>query len=235
MKVHYLQHVPFEGLGYIETWLKENDFRISATRFYEPAHYFPEVEEIDALIIMGGPMGVYDEHKYPWLHEEKVFIEDCIRAGKKVLGICLGAQLLAVCLGANVYTATYKELGWFRVAPTEMSKKVSWFYRLFQDHPMVFHWHGDKFEIPYDGSFSLLSSEANNNQAFFHSENVIGLQFHLEITEDGVRDMLQHCRKDLAPSSDFVQPEQTILEHLDHIKKLNGTMAEILQTWLCRG
>lgn len=90
MKVHYLQHIPFEGLGYIENLLKENGYEISSTRFYEADYRLPPVAEIDALIIMGGSMGVYDDHNYTWLHEEKMFIEDCIQAGKKVLGICPG-------------------------------------------------------------------------------------------------------------------------------------------------
>lgn len=83
MRVHYLQHVPFESLGYIETWLKENKHKISATLLYESDHQFPGIEEIDALIIMGGPMGVYDDKKYDWLNKEKSFIKDCIQAGKK--------------------------------------------------------------------------------------------------------------------------------------------------------
>src|SRR5262245_15038627 len=119
MQIHYFQHVPFEGLGYIETWLKENGHDISVTRFYESSYQLPPVSAIDALIVMGGPMGVYDEDKYAWLRDEKAFIEDCIRAGKRLLGICLGAQLLSVCLGAAVGAAPNKEIGWFPVKPTE--------------------------------------------------------------------------------------------------------------------
>ena len=114
MKVHYFQHVSFEGLGYIETWLNENKHSVSSTKFFEKNYVIPEINEIEALIVLGGPMSVYDESKYPWLHEEKIFIEDCILDGKKVLGICLGAQLMAVCLGSNVFTAKNKEIGYQR-------------------------------------------------------------------------------------------------------------------------
>lgn len=155
MRVHYLQHVPYEGLGYIETWLKENNHSISGTRFYEPGYALPSISDIDALVIMGGPMSVYDDYKYPWLREEKIFIEDSINAGKKVLGICLGAQLVALCLGANIHTAQHQEIGWFRVQPTEQIKSISWLHQLFKDEPTVFHWHGDQFEIPFDDSFSF--------------------------------------------------------------------------------
>lgn len=189
MNIHYLQHVPFEGLGYIETWLIENNHEISLTRFYEPDYSLPSASEIDALIVMGGPMGVYDTEKHHWLEEEKALIKACLQAGKKVLGICLGAQLIADCLGAHINTAPHKEIGWFPVIPTEDSKEQSWLYELFQQNPVVFHWHGDRFEIPA-GCLNLLSSEANTNQAFSYDENVIGLQFHLEVTAETITLML---------------------------------------------
>lgn len=231
MKIHYLQHVNFEGLGYIETWLKENNHSISVTRFYEPDNCLPSVSEIDALIIMGGSMGVYDDNAYAWLYKERIFIEDCIQSGKKVLGICLGAQLMAVCLGANVYTATNKEIGWFPVIPTEESKQVSWFYDLFKNNPTVFHWHGDKFEIPYDGSINLLSSEANTNQAFCYNENVIGLQFHLEVTEETTALMLENGASELV-NKPHIQTVQEIQNGTKYIKQCNNIMSNILSNWL---
>lgn len=231
MKVHYLQHVSFEGLGYIETWLQENGHVITATCFYEADHLLPRVEEIDALIIMGGPMSVYDEHLYSWLHKEKIFIEDCIRAGKKVLGVCLGAQLMAVCLGAHVYTTLNKEIGWFPVMPTEECRKVPWLYELFRDEPPVFHWHGEKFEIPYDGSLNLLFSGANNNQAFYHNAGVIGLQFHLEVTEETVARMLEGSAAELI-NTPYIQTADTINHKTGHIRRCNEMMAAILQHWL---
>ena len=139
MKVHYLQHVFFEGLGYIENWLTKNNHTISSTRFYEHGYRLPEAENIDVLIVMGGPMGVYDEDRFPWLKEEKTFIRNCIQSGKKVLGICLGAQLIADCLGAKVDKAAHKEIGWFPVTPTEECKQLVWFYELFKGNPTVFH------------------------------------------------------------------------------------------------
>ena len=230
MRVHYLQHVPFEGLGYIETALHDAGHQISATRFFEAGYRLPDIDKIDALIIMGGPMGVYDEHIYPWLLAEKAFIESCIQSGKKVLGICLGAQLTAVCLGGEVHRAPNIEIGWFPVTPTASSKVLTWFHELFQDEPVVFHWHGDQFSIP-DGSIDLLSSPANINQAFYYNEKVIGLQFHLEVTEKSMQLMLEHGANELT-DAEYIQSASTISSETSHIKGCNRVMQIILDNWL---
>ena len=107
MRAHYLQHVPFEGLGSIETWLHSAHATISATRLYEEAH-FPALDSFDLLIIMGGPMSVNDDEIYPWLAREKAFIAAAIAADKAVLGICLGAQLIAAVCGATIYANPIK-------------------------------------------------------------------------------------------------------------------------------
>lgn len=191
----------------------------------------PPVSEIDALIVMGGSMGVYDDDKFPWLEEEKMFIQDGIKAGKKVLGICLGAQLMAVCMGARVNIAANKEIGWFKVRPTVQSEKISWLYELFQDKPTVFHWHGDQFEIPCDGSFSFLGSEANDHQALYHSDQVIALQFHLEVTEQTLDSMLEHCRHELTDLP-YIQTERDIRNGTQYIRQCNEMMGKILGKWL---
>ncbi len=230
MRIHYLQHVHFEGLGYIETWLKENKYQISVTRFYEHNYRLPSTAEIDALIVMGGPMGVYDEARYSWLEEEKTFIRECIQTGKKVLGICLGAQLIAACLDAKVDKAKHKEIGWFPVMPTAKCTQLSWFYDLFKNNPIVFHWHGDKFDIP-DGSSSFLNSQANNNQAFFYGDNVIALQFHLEVTAQTIEQMLENGQHELS-NTPYIQTEQEIRNGAINIQQCNEMMSIILSKWV---
>lgn len=230
-KVHIFQHVAFEGPGYIEDWMNQNDYAINIIRFYQTGFTLPRIDDVAALIVLGGPMSVYDEFEYPWLHQEKAFIEDCIDAGKKVLGICLGAQLLATCMGARVCTATNKEIGWFSVLPTKECNEVPWLHHLFREQPVVFHWHGDKFDIPYDGSLNLLSSQANSNQAFIKGENIIGLQFHLEVTESSVKEMLQHGVHELKPTA-FIQSGEQINEESGYITSCNKLMAAILKQWL---
>jgi GMP synthase-like glutamine amidotransferase len=232
MNVHYFQHVPFEGLGYIETWLKDNHHNISATKFFEIDFLFPEISEIDALIVMGGPMGVYDEIQFPWLKQEKAFIKLCIQSGKKVLGICLGAQLIADCLEAKVVFAKNKEIGWFPVIPTEECKQVAWFYELFKHNPFVFHWHGDQFEIPQDSDLNLLYSGANVNQAFYYNQNIIGLQFHLEVTVESLIIMIESGIDEISDNSPYIQNKSKLLTNCSHIPQCNRLMGKILLNWL---
>lgn len=231
MNIHYFQHVAFEGLGAIEGLLLNQGHTLTATHFYTDDYTVPDINSIDALIIMGGPMSVYDDHAYPWLHAEKAFIEDCIQQGKKVLGICLGAQLIAVCIGAHVYTATNKEIGWFPVFPTDECHTVPWFYNLFKNNLTVFHWHGDKFEIPYDDSICLLYSEANDNQAFMKGGSVIALQFHLEATAETVQQMIAHGEHELKQTR-FIQSKEQLEEGLVHAENGNEIVASLLHHWL---
>ena len=139
MRVHYLQHVPFESLGHIDTWLRHAGHEITVTRFYEKDP-LPSPDLIDQLIIMGGPMSVNDEVEYPWLVAEKAFVRTIIASGKPVLGICLGAQIIASAFGAAVYPNQTKEIGWFPIEAVAAANKEG-----FQFPPSitVFHWHGD--------------------------------------------------------------------------------------------
>ena len=208
MNIHYFQHVPYEGLGHIQTWAGEHNHNLSSTRFFDESWQLPNLDEIDALIILGGPMSVFDEAQYRWLGEEKQFISAAIDFGKKLLGICLGAQLLANVMGAAVKLAPNKEIGWFPVLATEESKVLPWFYELFAEGPTVFHWHADKFEIPY-GAVNLASSEGNKNQAFSIGNQVLALQFHMETTSADVQVLLENARADVVPGN-FVQPEAAL-------------------------
>lgn len=230
MKIHILQHVPFEGPGYIADWAEHQAHEVSYTRFYEPDHRLPDIRSIQALIILGGPMDVFAEHIYPWLHPEKAFIEDCIQAGKKVLGICLGAQLAAHCLGAMVTSAPNKEIGWFEVSNAPESYRLPWLQRLFEVPRCVLHWHGDKFHIPYGGS-ELLRSAGNNNQAFIFGDNVLGLQFHLEATEATLSLMVDNCGDELR-SGKFVQPADELHAGIRHLPSNQQIMGNILSNFL---
>ena len=114
MLAHYLQHVFFEGLGSIAPWLQSAGYEITRTPFFKSMN-LPDPEEIDLLVVMGGPMSVNDEVQFPWLAMEKWFIREAIGAGKPVLGVCLGAQLIASAMGARVYANAHKEIGWFPI------------------------------------------------------------------------------------------------------------------------
>lgn len=222
MRVHYFQHVPFEGLGCIEAWLRAARYEITDTRFFA-APAFPTLEEVDFLIVMGGPMSVNDETEYPWLVEEKQFIRRCILAGKPVLGICLGAQLIANAMGARIYRHHTREIGWF---PIQAVQSRGMTFR-FPPSVEVFHWHGETFDLPV-GAILLARSEACEHQAFQLGRSVIGLQFHLEITPESVQEMIAHCRAELVPSR-RIQPEAEILATPpERYHKINSLMAEVL-------
>lgn len=225
IRIHYFQHVPFEGLGYIENWADQNDYPLSYTRFFEPIR-FPELHEFDWLIVMGGPMGVYEEDKYTWLSEEKMFIRKAMEAGKTMIGICLGAQLIASASGAKVYPNTKKEIGWFPLRKTSEGKSLALLQGL-PEHFTSFHWHGDTFELPA-GALHLLESDACTNQAFLYQQKVLGLQFHLETTPQTLQALIDNCRDELVADT-FIQSEQEIHQQAGNCAASNEYLLSILR------
>ncbi|MCS6943229.1 MAG: type 1 glutamine amidotransferase [Geminocystis sp.] len=224
IRIHYLQHVPFEGLGYIETWAKENNYRLTATRFYENDS-LPGMSSFDWLVVLGGPMGVYDENKYPWLKKEKQWLKTAIDNGKTIIGICLGAQLIAEVLGGRVFANRKKEIGWFAVKVTEAGKKTE----ILRDIPsclMAFHWHGDTFDIP-ENAIHLMKTEVCPNQAFLYKERVLALQFHLEVTEETIYQLINHCGGELMVD-DYIQKAEEIVAQKHLIRQCNGNLKKIL-------
>jgi GMP synthase-like glutamine amidotransferase len=208
----------------MEQWIKRNNHVTGYTRFYED-YRLPDVEDIDWLIVMGGPMSVYDEAGYPWLAEEKAFIRKAIDAGKTVIGICLGSQLIAEVLGAKVYPNHLKEIGWFDVELSETASMLPLFTG-FEKHFSVFHWHGDTYDIPA-GSRQLVSSAITPNQAFLYGDNVLGLQFHLEVTTGSLQRMVDHGKEELV-ASNTIQSAETILEEKKYLADNNRKMFQLL-------
>ncbi len=208
MRWHILQHVPFEGPGYIATALQQQGHVCTYTRWYR-GESVPDVSMVDGLVVMGGPMGVYDEATYPWLVEEKRFLSTMLDAGKPILGICLGAQLLAHVLGARVHTGACREIGWFPVYRSTASCAQS-MVSVFPETFMAFHWHGDVFELP-QGACPLAFSEACSQQGFWIGEHVVGLQFHLEVTPEIVHALVEQGANELRQSEPYVQSPDRIL------------------------
>lgn len=207
MRIHFIQHVHFETPGYLLEWATTQQHNISFTKIFESVS-FPATEAIDMLIVMGGPMGVYEEDKFPWLATEKAFIRSAIAAGIKVLGICLGAQLIAEVSGAKVYPNTDKEIGWWPVQ--KISNGKTW-PRLgsFPHEFVTFHWHGDTFDLP-PGAVHLFATGVCPHQGFLLNEQVAGLQFHFEATPALVQQMIAHGRQELV-AAPFIQDEEKML------------------------
>jgi GMP synthase-like glutamine amidotransferase len=233
-RVHVLQHMRHEGLGNMATWLKAAGALVSFTYFFE-SDDLPDLEGIDLVIALGGPMSVNDEVQLPWLVAEKAFIRDAIHQGKAVLGICLGAQLIASALGADVYPNGEKEIGWFPVAAVNQGDDV--FH--FPPEALVFHWHGETFTLP-DGATLLARSTACINQAFQIGKNVIGLQFHLEVVPAQVSAFIEmDCalsaeRQELIQARPFIQSPQEILSvPATCYSRIDDLMGQVL-AYLCK-
>lgn len=220
MRVHYIQHVAFETPRNIKTYLDEMASTNTVTHLYQNEP-LPDAEAFDVLVVMGGPMGVYDEAQYPWLIREKALIKSAIEMNKYVLGICLGAQLIADVLGAKVYKGAEKEIGWYKIYPYKAKDSAG---------QMVFHWHGDTFDLP-NGAKGLYSSEVTLNQAFECNKKVIGLQFHLEMTEEAVKEIVEHCSDELVAGA-HIQDSQSMTEDNRWYESNQLLLKQLLDRWI---
>jgi GMP synthase-like glutamine amidotransferase len=196
MRYHTLQHVSFETPGLLVDEVLSRGHSLRNTALYA-GEQLPSTGEFDVLIIMGGPMSIHDEVEYPWLIPEKELIGAAIREGKKLLGICLGAQLIAAVCGARVYPNLQKEIGFW---------PVTWGDR----EETVFHWHGETFDLPA-GAIRLASTDACVNQAFSLGDKVLGIQFHPEVTGEIIRGMVGHEGWELVEGP-YIQPEREIMK-----------------------
>jgi GMP synthase-like glutamine amidotransferase len=223
-RVHWLQHVRFEGLGSIAAWLEAHRARVTTSRLFEDPR-LPDAGGLDWLIVMGGPMSVNDEVLHPWLRAEKRLIAEAISRGLTVLGICLGAQLIASALGARVYRHTQPEIGWFpveRTVPRWPGGPANWLPHTCT----VFHWHGETFDLP-PGTQQIARSAACENQAFAAGTRIIGLQFHPEATPESARAMIEAGRGELVHGP-TVQREEEILAGSERYAKANSVMSALL-------
>jgi GMP synthase (glutamine-hydrolysing) len=175
-----LQHIACEPPAAFEDELLARGHDLHRVELDE-GEPLPDWREFDGLIVMGGPMGAYDEDRHSWLAEEKRSIAEAARAGQPVWGVCLGAQLLAAALGAAVYAGPQAEVG---LLPVELTPAAA-DDPVFRDAPASFptlQWHGDTFDLPA-GATLLASSPAYRHQAFVF-ERAYGLQFHLEVSPE---------------------------------------------------
>lgn len=191
MESYILQHVDFEGPGKIVDILKARGHKIHIVRLYEGAP-LPNVADVDFAVLMGGPMSVLEEDKYPYFVDEKEFCRKLTFLGRPMLGICLGAQMIANAHGATIRKNSEKEIGWYPITHL-ISGEVQ----------TVFHWHGETFNLPA-GATLLASSAACENQAF-RLGNSYGLQYHLETTQESMESIIQNCGNELADVGMFIQ------------------------------
>ncbi len=225
IRIHYFQHVPFEGLAGIGEWAVRKGHLVAGTMFFED-HVLPNQDSYDWLIIMGGPMSVNDEAEHPWLVAEKAFIREAIVRNKTIVGVCLGSQLIASALGRRVYPNTVKEIGWWPIENAGKLGDAPSVFRLTAPE-MVFHWHVDTFDMP-EGAVHLYRSDICINQGFLLKNNVIGLQFHFEVTRDSIMEMVSGDIAEIEMGGIRVQSRQQIIEMIDHCHDSNQIIFRIL-------
>ena len=228
MRAHCLMNIGFEGPGYITDWMDQHGHSMQVWRLFENPS-LPDIEDVDLLVVMGGPMNIYEEERYPYLAGEKELIRACIREHKHVLGICLGAQLIADALGEKVFKNREKEIGWFPVH-RDGEPEDNEIQQVFPAIFTPFHWHGETFEIPGDARM-LGSSGACRNQGFLHGDHVLALQFHLEITPQIVDGLLQHVSDDLTAGT-YVQSVPEIRKGLEYCTANKVILFQLLDKFL---
>ncbi len=224
MIIHYLQHVPFEPLGSIEPWAQQRGHEVAGTHVYA-GDAFPGQDSFDVLVVMGGPMSVNDENRHPWMRGEKRFIAETIKEDKAVLGFCLGGQLIASAVGATVAPNEHREIGWFPVTRSSGAPEF------FPEESMVFHWHGERFEIP-SGAIHLAASEGCDNQAFLLNDKVLAMQFHLEFTRSIVAALAGRLQDEVIEGGPYVQDTDTMLGNPQRFDKLRQQCFATLDAFL---
>lgn len=181
-----LTHLPFEDLGTLEPRLLERGFQIQTIDVTTARFPLPQAASCDLLIVLGGPIGVYDAPAYPFLTNELDCIRRRLEAQTPMLGICLGAQLMAGAMGAHVYPGERgPEIGWFPIQPPAGQTPPEFFKVLFNSSLHLFHWHGDTFDMPA-GATRRAETQHYQNQAFMIGDFALGLQFHPEVTAQGL-------------------------------------------------
>ncbi|MDO9556027.1 MAG: type 1 glutamine amidotransferase [Coriobacteriia bacterium] len=207
MRIHVIQHVPFEGPAGIAEWADARGHALTVT--LAPTAAFASPADYDLIVVMGGPMNIYEVDLYPWLSVEKDVIAEAIKVGKGVLGVCLGAQLVADVLGGSVGRNEVPEVGWYPVELTGAGT-VSRVFGVMPERFVAGHWHWDTFEIP-QGAVHTASSKACVNQAFEYDDGrVIGVQFHLEWTREVLAELIERAGEELTEDV-WVQTEGELI------------------------
>ena len=218
-RILVLQHIKSEGLGIIGKALRQKGIAVDFLRIFKGDRIPKSINGYDGLIILGGPMGVYEEDVYPFIKEEITLIKSAIKNNTPILGICLGTQLLAKAAGADVYKGKKKEIGWYKVELTDEGAKDQLFIGL-PDEFTVFQWHGDTFDIP-ENSKCLASSELFPHQIIKVGKNAYGLQFHLEVTAEMVKEWIDINDKELASVKSYIHPKNILKDTSKHIETIH--------------
>lgn len=224
-----IRHIAFEDLGNLTPILQQKDYTIT---YLEASPGFLDgldALEPDLVIVLGGPIGAYDEQDYPFLIDELRFLEQRLAADLPTLGICLGAQLMARTLGAKVYPGSGKEIGWSPLKLSVAGQQSPLSYLAFND-TAVLHWHGDTFDLP-NSCNHLASSSKYQNQAFAWGEYGLALQFHPEVTAQGLEHWWIGHACEIAVTSG-ISVAQLRADTARYVQDLSNQAAKFWHNWL---
>jgi GMP synthase (glutamine-hydrolysing) len=226
-RVVILQHAAVEKPGTIADVLTSAGYSIRPVRAFEGQPVPRNIKDSEGLVIMGGPMGVYERDRHPYFQDEMRLIENALEAGKPVLGICLGSQLLAAVLGADIRRGREKEIGWRPVMLTEDAKDDPLLARVSQPF-VALHWHGDVFDLP-QGTVHLASSAMTECQAFRYRDAAYGFMFHMEVDEGIVQGMARIFANELSEAG--LKGEEIVEGASKHLPGLRQTGRTVFERW----
>lgn len=226
-KIWVIQHIHCETLGIVADILESRGFSTQYIRPYKGQEIPAGMNGTAGLILIGGPMGVYDHPQYPFLKDEIRLIEYAIKENKPVLGICLGSQLMAAALGTPVRKGKKKEIGWYPVKLLE-SAKTDQLWTGVGSPFMAYHWHGDIFDLP-QGAIQLASSDLTGSQAFRYNDNAYGILFHMEITEGIIRNMIRTFKEELKEA--HIDGQEIIGKTRNYLSPLQKIGGLVFQRW----
>ncbi len=218
-----LRHVQAEGLGLLANVLRELGIH---HRYLDLPRGDPppkDLRGVGGLIVLGGPMAVYEADRHQFLRVENGLVERALTAGRPVLGVCLGAQLIASVLGARVYAGDRREVGWAPITLTEDGRADAVF-GLIEPTCTVFHMHGDTYELPADAK-NLARSAVYEQQAFRWGDLVYGLQFHLEFTDTMIQRLASEPDSRAYIEQAGVDPQSLVADVGTHVRRL-GTVVQ---------
>ena len=226
-RVYALQHLAAEPLGTIGDALENRGIEANYIRVFEGETVPNDMNGASGLVVMGGPMGVYEQKEYPFLADEIRLIESALTTAKPVLGICLGSQLIAAALGAEVKKAMRKEIGWFPVSLTKAASEDRVFSDV-QESFKAYHWHGDEFDVP-TGARSLATSAQTQCQAFAYGNTAYGFLFHLEATQTIVEEMTRGFSDELVEEK--IDAGEILDQTRRHLTGFQSIAASVFGRW----
>ena len=226
--IRIFRHITCEGPGYLASFLENYNIPFELVRIDKGESPPPQIDDVSALVFMGGPMSVNDD--LPWIRQELALIQKAVEIDLPVLGHCLGGQLISKALGGSITANPVKEIGWLPIQKIDNEQAADWLKDI-QDDRLAFHWHGETFSIP-EAATPILKSRHCAHQGFVIG-NSLAMQCHVEMTGEMVREWASLYEDELSVPSDTVQSRETITTDLENkVQQLQQTADALYQRWL---